>query len=253
MFPPFDQLREMLWLSLRVTDEDEDWSVAIDGFLADYEDARSTTGQEKLLHHETRAVLESQIETLDDIDDKAARTVRITALLVGAVFGAVSFGDASSLVVNQYTWWGGVSLVVTVVLGMTTYSQSSPYVGPKPDDLRRLSRATDSSEQLVERLLSDGYQGWVEYNGSLNRIDSYFLALTQWALATSLVLFGAGLSGEFARGVSSLPKVPAFAVFSRSVPFLPLPLTPASSPVVLLLATAVVVYLYSLAVKYRMR
>lgn len=250
---PFDRLREAVRVSFRTADEDDEWTVTIDSVIADYDRSASATNREELLYDEARAVLEAQIETLDDIDDKAARTVRITALLVGAIFGAVSFGDASSVVVNQYTWWGGVSLVLTVVFGMATYSQSSPYVGPKPADLQRLLQHTDSSCRLVETLLADGYRGWVTYNDSLNQIDSYFLALTQSSLATSLILFGTGLSIEFARGVSSLPRVPTFATFSRSVPFLPFPLTPASSPVVLLVATGVSLFLYSLGIKHRMR
>jgi hypothetical protein len=46
----------------------------------------------ELLHEEARTVLDHQIGILDDVDDKAARTVRITMILVGAVLGIASLG-----------------------------------------------------------------------------------------------------------------------------------------------------------------
>lgn len=249
MTTPFDRIRKLIHLSIRVTGESDEWSVTIDGIEESYESPPSVPNREELLQEEARAVLEHQLETLNDIDDKAARTVRITALLVGAVFGAISFGDASSLIVNQYTWWGSVSLILAVVLGMTTYSQSSPYVGPKPDDWERLLEAGSSSAEMVETLISEGYSGWVDYNDTVNEIDSYFLELTQWALATSLILFGVGLTVEFVPRASYVPQRPSFAGFSYSLSVFPL--TPASVPVLALFVVSALLYLYSLVVKSR--
>lgn len=249
MATPFDRVRKLIHLSIRLTGEDDEWCVSIDGIEENYDDLSSTTNREELLQEEARAVLEHQLDTLNDIDDKAARTVRITALLVGAIFGAISFGDASSLIVNQYTWWGSVSLILAVVLGMTTYSQSSPYVGPKPDDWERLLETSSSRAEMLDTLVSEGYSGWVEYNDTVNEIDSYFLELTQWALATSLLLFGVGLTAEFVPSASYVPQLPSLARFSYSLSVFPL--TPASTPVLVLFVVSTLLYLYSLVVKSR--
>lgn len=251
MSTPFDRLREVIWPSLRLTDEDGERTATLDGIIAGYEDPRSTS-REELLHDEARTVLEHQLETLDDIDDKAARTVRITALLVGAVFGAISFGDASSLIVNQFTWWGSASLLLAVALGMTTYSQSSPYFGPKPSDWTTVLEESDSVRGDVRLLVDEGYRGWINANSKINRLDSYFLLLTQWSIATSLILFGTGLSLAFASDQSFVPRLPSFVDFSYHFPFVPFPLTPASLPVFVLSSLATVTYVYSLVEKSRL-
>lgn len=42
----------------------------------------------EVAHAEARIVIESQREVISDIDDKAIRTVRLNALIVGIVAGA---------------------------------------------------------------------------------------------------------------------------------------------------------------------
>jgi len=216
-------------------------------------DAGESTGNEdgceELIYDEARTVLEYQVETLNDIDDKAARTVRITALLVGGVFGAVSFGDRSSLVVNQFTWWGSVSLLLAVVLGMTTYSQSSPFFGPKPSDWEKIRERAGSKREAKEVLVREGYRGWINGNSNINEINSYFLLLTQWSIAVSLLLFGAGLSLEFANGESFVPGFFSALDFSHSLPVVSFPLTVASTAVVTIFVLAVITYVCSLVVK----
>lgn len=249
MLSVLQKILEKIEISVRISGED-DVRTKTSSRNTNTEVRRTNRDQEDLIYNEARTVLEYQIETLNDIDDKAARTVRITALLVGAVFGAISFGDKASLIVNEYTWWGSVSLLLAVVLGMATYSQSSPYFGPRPDDWRTLR--TDGSKQGTVRLLiEEGYRGWIDYNDSINKINTYFLLLTQWSLATSLLLFGVGLTSEFANGEPYVPKFSLLAEFSHSLPLVSFPLTPASLPVFLLFTLAVIMYVYSLLVKSR--
>jgi len=251
----FSSLKELvssLQISIRVTGDENEWEVEAGNGGATGESTEDEDDREELIYDEARTVLEYQVETLNDIDDKAARTVRITALLVGGVFGAVSFGNRSSLVVNQFTWWGSVSLLLAVVLGMTTYSQSSPFFGPKPSDWKKIRQEAESKRETKEILVREGYRGWIDANSSINQINSYFLLLTQWSIAVSLLLFGTGLSLEFA---DDKPFVPGFFSafdFSCSLPIISFSLTPASTPVVIIFVLAVVTYVYSLGVKSRM-
>lgn len=245
--PTPEELFDSFRISIRIADDEN----GIDAEVGN-RDENAESNHEDLIYNEARAVLEYQIETLNDIDDKAARTVRITALLVGGVFGAISFGDKSSVIINEFTWWGSASLLLAVVLGMTTYSQSSPYFGPKPSDWTTVLDRSDSKRDEVQLLVEEGYRGWINANSKINQINSYFLLLTQWSIANSLILFGIGLSLAFASEESFIPRLPSFVDFSWSLPLVPFPLTPASLPVFVLFSLAVTTYLYSLGVKSRM-
>lgn len=48
-------------------------------------------------HTEARTVLDHQIELLNDSDDKAMRTVRITLLIIGLIVSIASVVDVSGL------------------------------------------------------------------------------------------------------------------------------------------------------------
>ena len=241
-----EKLYSSLRVSIQLTDDENRTNAGADT------SREGDAGREEIIYDEARTVLEYQVETLNDIDDKAARTVRITALLVGGVFGAVSFGDKSSLVINEFTWWGSASLLLAVTLGMTTYSQSSPYFGPKPSDWTTILEKSDTKHDEIQLLVDEGYRGWINANSKINRINSYFLLLTQWSIATSLILFGTGLTLGFAGDRAFLPRPPSFVDFAYSPPLVLFPLTPASLPVFGLCSLAVVTYVYSLATKSRM-
>ena len=48
-----------------------------------------TEYREEVTYQEARTVIDHQIATLSDIDDKALRTVRLTVVLVGALATAI--------------------------------------------------------------------------------------------------------------------------------------------------------------------
>lgn len=146
----------------------------------------------RVTHEEARTVLDHQISILNDIDNKATKTVRITAVILGIVVSAPSVIQNPLNFVNQFTKWGVVGLVLSICLGMFTYSSSSPDLGPNPADINRmLDNKYREDEWLV--LLLDSYQDWIDRTQQVNRFNGVFLALSQLSLITSLALLAWGV------------------------------------------------------------
>jgi hypothetical protein len=169
----------------------------------------------EILYEESRVVLDHQISLLDDIDDKAARTVRITVLSVGAVLGAASLGgDAGVSFTTAYLSWGVAYLIASIALGMKTYNVSDPVLGPSSNDLRQL--LTLEQERARQRqLIDNGFTRWIDEMDTLNRIDGWYLDLTQWSLLFGLV----SLSVGFWRQLSGRSGVTAPSLFTRVTAF----------------------------------
>ncbi|WP_155120766.1 hypothetical protein [Haloarcula sp. K1] len=181
----------------------------------------------KITHEEARAVLDHQISILNDIDNKATKTVRITAVILGIVVSAPSVIKNPTDFVNQFTKWGVVGLVLSIALGMITYSSSSPDLGPNSNDINRmLNKKYREDEWLV--ILLDSYEDWIDRTQRVNRFNGVFLALTQLSLITSLALLAWGVK----RGMGI--NFDLFQVSTASLPILGLILLSVTYPVLLL-------------------
>lgn len=159
------------------------------------------------MHKEARTVLDHQIRIIDDIDDKATRTVRITALLLGVVASLSSLVAESSIYVNQATKWGTVSLVLAVILGTFTYSVSSPALGPGPRDIERVrENEFREDEWLVVTLAS--YEDWIDRTDRISRFNGVFLGLTQMSLGVGLLLLVLGILDSLGANISFVSLSP---------------------------------------------
>ena len=120
-----------------------------------------STKNRQVTYEQGNRVLEAQKDDINDIDDKALRTVRITALIIGvAVTGLQA---AKTLTVNDTTAAIGLgSLFLSLTFGVLTYSESAEIVGPTADYLNRMRdgrRGTDWEMDLLIQL-----PGWISRN-----------------------------------------------------------------------------------------
>lgn len=185
------------WLAGRDPDEDATTTVQL---VTDVNLTETAEGDEaaEAVHSEARDVLNHQIELLDEIDDRAVRTVRITVLLVAGALSAVSFGDLVSLslddlYVSSSVWY----LISSIALGMKTYNVSIPVLGPSPNDLRRLTSDLGEGQTPHEKLVNKGYCNWITSMEDVNRRNARYLDLTQLALLLGVLTFALGI---FRRG-----------------------------------------------------
>ncbi|MFC7157767.1 hypothetical protein ACFQPA_20290 [Halomarina halobia] len=102
------------------------------------------TGREALTYQEARAVLDAQRDTLADIDDKAVRTVRLTAVLLGVFVAAGRIGGLA-LFDPHLSALGILLLFGSIVARIATYSESNIYLGP--------------NRRYVEQLTTDSFVG----------------------------------------------------------------------------------------------
>lgn len=163
------------------------------------------------MHNEARDVLDHQIRIVDDVNDKATRTVRITSLLLGVVVSGGSLVGDPAQFINQGTKWGSLSLVLSIVLGTFTYSVSSPELGPGPRDIERVRESVyREDEWLVVTLAS--YEDWIAQTDWIGRYNGAFLTLAQLSLGVGLLLLVFGVLDGFGASVTfvsvSLYSVP---------------------------------------------
>jgi len=83
----------------------------------------------EIVYTEARAVIEAQNATMSDIDDKAMRTVRLNAVLLGLLVTGVQF--APGLFTTVALQVAFVFLISSTVCGIITYNESDLYVGPR--------------------------------------------------------------------------------------------------------------------------
>lgn len=179
----------------------------------------------RITHEEARTVLNHQISVLNDIDNKATKTVRITAVILGIVVSAPSIIKNPNTYINPFTEWGVVGLVLSITLGIFTYSSSSPDLGPNSKDINRLLNNKYREDKWLVLLLNS-YEDWIDRTQRVNRFNGIFLTLTQMSLIMSLALLawgvkkGIGVSFDmFEFSVASLP-IQAILVFSVGYPVL---------------------------------
>ena len=83
----------------------------------------------EIAYTEARAVIDAQNTTMADIDDKAMRTVRLNAVLLGLLVTGLQF--ASGMFHTTVLRGAFVLLIASTVSGIITYNESNLYVGPR--------------------------------------------------------------------------------------------------------------------------
>lgn len=127
---------------------------------------------------EARNVLDAQRELLSDIDEKAIRTVRLTAVLVGVFVAAARV--AGTHVFDPSLAATGVALsFLAIVLGTATYNESDGFVlGPSRTYVEQLTH-----DRIVGRTWDDDYlmatAYWIDKNYDVLKRNSRLLSTAQ--------------------------------------------------------------------------
>lgn len=144
----------------------------------------------EVAYGEPRSVIESQRDVISDIDDKAIRTVRLNALIVGIVVAAAQLAGASLFHFPILTG-GTVSLFLSLGAGLITYSESDLYLGPNRTYIEQISaNEFNGGSWETDLLLRMG--DWIEATRRDIEWNGRLLFLTQTLLFLGLT--GIGLS-----------------------------------------------------------
>lgn len=81
----------------------------------------------EVAYTEARAVMDAQNATMTDIDDKAMRTVRLNAVLLGLLVTGIQFAPGTFHA--GFLEMGFALLILSTVCGIVTYNESNLFVG----------------------------------------------------------------------------------------------------------------------------
>jgi urea transporter len=140
-----------------------------------------TSQRKQTIYEESKRVMQGQKADIDDMDDKALRTVRLNAaiLAIGATGLEISgIGEVNFLLAG----FSIVFLVSSAIFGVIVYNESNILVGPKSSFLGKMR--TQKPDDEWEKALLEEMEKWitnnqtrVELNGALLTICQLFLVL----------------------------------------------------------------------------
>lgn len=138
----------------------------------------------EIAYTEARAVIDAQNGTMADIDDKAMRTVRLNAILLGLLVTGLQFAPDSFHSTSLQLAF--VLLIVSIVCGIITYNESNLFVGPQGGYIEDLAEATFPDPPWEEDLL-ETMAGMIAENFDDIRRNSNWLTATQVSLIGGIV------------------------------------------------------------------
>lgn len=137
--------------------------------------------RQEIAYEEARAVLDAQNATMGDIDDKAMRTVRLNAVLLGLLVTGLQFvPDTFHITALRAAF---ALLVASTVCGIVTYNESNLYVGPGGEYVEHLAKGEFPDSRWEENVL-ETMAGMIAQNYDDVQWKSNLLTATQ----TSLIL-----------------------------------------------------------------
>ncbi|SEH41776.1 hypothetical protein SAMN05192561_101826 [Halopenitus malekzadehii] len=143
-----------------------------------------TDKRREIAYTEARAVMDAQNATMTDIDDKAMRTVRLNAVLLGLLITGLQFApDLFNTATLQVAF---LFLLVSTICGIITYNESNLYVGPGGEYIEELAR-DDFSDPPWEVDLLKTMAGMIAENYDDVRRNSKWLTATQVSLVLGII------------------------------------------------------------------
>lgn len=145
----------------------------------------------QLAREESRAVLDHQVALMNDIDDKAMRTVRTAVVILGilasagGIAGTATLEAVSALVLLLLAIGVGCLFGATFA-GIGTYAASDLEFGIG-DVYRQDVRAYRYSQREYLTFLLDGYDEWISTMRTKTRRNATYLFWTQVLLVASFV------------------------------------------------------------------
>jgi hypothetical protein len=150
------------------------------------------------LYEDARRVIDHQIAYLSDVDDKAVWTVRINAVIIGAVLSVYQLSSQVSLT-DPIPGVAPVAFLLSMAAGIVTYTTSDAQFGPGP---RYIDTVLDvpAVESHWRRETLRSYADWIEDNEHVGRRNGTYLLVSQLLLLLGLATLTTGTAIELLAG-----------------------------------------------------
>lgn len=145
---------------------------------------------------EARLTIDHQIDSLDDIDTKAVRLIRVNVILLGLILTALSFATRStSLSVTDFInvrFGAGITLLLgSTAVAALTYTASDYRVGLSAENIEQIHSLSLTDEEL-QRVLSNSYRDWIKHNEGTNIRNTPWITLTLFFLVAAITYLSLG-------------------------------------------------------------
>lgn len=150
----------------------------------------------EITREEARTTLDNQLKSINDIDRKASKILRLNVILIGIFLSVVSITvDAETGVVplfNGYTAAGTTCLILSTIFASLTYSTSDTRTGMSSDDLRQILDGGYSDKKIREGIV-ESYASWIDFNYQTNIGNALLFTVTVLLLVFSVTLLSVGV------------------------------------------------------------
>lgn len=156
----------------------------------------------KIAREEAHRTVDHQVQTLNDIDSKVARILRINLVVLGIILTGISLTSGPvgaqenviqySDLINSFTISGLVFLLFSTGVAAITYTSSSLTAGVAPGDLQTFLDNDLNDRQNLEGLV-EGYADWIQYNYKTNAKNAPLGTFTVLLLVYSMTALALGV------------------------------------------------------------
>ena len=151
----------------------------------------------QLARTEARTTISEQIDTLDDLDEKAIQIFRLNILLASVVATALSVVSTTnfsvSLLINKYTKMSYGFLLVSTISAAASYTTTATEIGVNADSVRNKILDTGSDFLSTNKNLAKAYAKAIETNYETNASNVFKFTITLNASVISLYCLALGL------------------------------------------------------------
>lgn len=155
-----------------------------------------------IAREEAQRTIDTQIQTLNDIDSKAARILRINLVLLSIILTGFSLATGSQTpdtatiglpnLINNYTILGLLMLLVSTGTAGITYTASNLKAGLSGTDIQHLLDGDYSDRKNVEGII-ESYAGWIQRNYRVNAKNAPLGTLTILLLLYAMAALALGV------------------------------------------------------------
>lgn len=150
------------------------------------------------LRDEGRRTVDHQLDTLDDIDTKAMKILRVNILLVGFILTAFTFGveefDTEAVLQfgNEFVGIGISALLISSALAAFVYTASDTEAGMKYSYIHKAIDADLTNEEF-EIGAANSYANWIEFNDETIIRNAPIITLTSFLVIVGIVNLSIGV------------------------------------------------------------
>lgn len=176
----------------------------------------------EIAREEAHRTIDKQFETLDDIDNKAAKILRLNLLLLSIIltgFSVIAADNGTDSMMtgpgipNQYLILGILSIIASTSVAAFTYTASNKKGGMSGRDIADLLDSDYSAETDLKDIV-EGYSFWMQMNFRTNTVNAPLVTGVLLLLIYGIILVAVGVYHAFVHPAGITMTIAVMVVIS---------------------------------------